>query len=64
MRLDAAVAIAFVLGLASCAKETPPEPDGSQAFVGMRLFDGTGADAIPNGVMVVRDGRIEAVVQN
>ena len=45
--------------------EPVPEPvemtPGLQAFVGGRLIDGTGAVAIENGVLVVRDGRIEAV---
>jgi len=45
--------------------EPVPEPvemtPGLQAFVGGRLIDGTGAAAIENGVLVVRDGRIEAV---
>ena len=34
---------------------------GLQAFVGARIIDGTGSPAIENGVLVVRDGRIEAV---
>ena len=45
--------------------EPVPEPvemtPGLQAFVGGRIIDGTGAAAIENGVLVVRDGRIEAV---
>ena len=41
--------------------EQAATPDGSQAFVGATLFDGTGADTIDNAVIVVRDGRIEAV---
>jgi imidazolonepropionase-like amidohydrolase len=45
---------------AACAPP-PPEPDGSKAFVGIRLYDGTGAAPIDNAVIVVRDGRIEAV---
>jgi imidazolonepropionase-like amidohydrolase len=32
-----------------------------QAFVGARLIDGTGAPPIDNAVLLVRDGRIEAV---
>jgi imidazolonepropionase-like amidohydrolase len=32
-----------------------------KAFVGARVIDGTGAAAIENAVVVVRDGRIEAV---
>ena len=41
--------------------EQAATPDGSQAFVGATLFDGTGADTIDNAVIIVRDGRIEAV---
>src|SRR3989304_378582 len=46
---------------AGCAPPPPPEPDGSKAFVGVRLFDGTGASPVESAVIVVRDGRIEAV---
>ena len=41
--------------------EEAAEPDGSQAFLGATVFDGTGADVINDAVIVVRDGRIEAV---
>ena len=34
---------------------------GLQAFVGARIIDGTGGAAVEDGVLVVRDGRIEAV---
>jgi len=54
--------LAIVLAIASaCAPPPPPEPDGSKAFVGARLYDGTGASPIENAVIIVRDGRIEAV---
>jgi imidazolonepropionase-like amidohydrolase len=59
-------AIVFA-GVASfaCAPPEPTEnasaPDGSQAFIGATVFDGTGADVIPNAVIIVRDGRIEAI---
>ena len=49
----------------SCGGEPEAPPveitPGLQAFVGARIIDGTGAAAIENGVLVVRDGRIEAV---
>ena len=49
----------------SCGGEPEAPPveitPGLQAFVGARIIDGTGASAIENGVLVVRDGRIEAV---
>ncbi len=35
--------------------------EGLTAFVGGRIIDGTGADPIDDGVLLVRDGRIEAV---
>ncbi len=48
-----------------CGGEPEPAPiemtPGLQAFVGARIIDGTGAAAVENGVLVVRDGRIEAV---
>ena len=34
---------------------------GLQAFVGARIIDGSGNAAVEDGVLVVRDGRIEAV---
>ena len=44
----------------------PPAPaveitPGLQAFVGARLIDGTGGTPVEDSVLVVRDGRIEAV---
>jgi len=57
MLLATAIAILSI----GCAPPPPPEPDGSKAFVGVRLFDGTGASPVDNAVIVVRDGRIEAV---
>ena len=44
-----------------CQTEQAVTPDGSQAFIGATLFDGTGAATIDNAVIVVRDGRIESV---
>jgi imidazolonepropionase-like amidohydrolase len=55
------LAIVIAIVSAACAPTPPPEPDGSKAFVGARLFDGTGAAPVENAVIVVRDGRIEAV---
>ncbi len=55
------LAAAAAILSAGCAPPPPPEPDGSKAFVGVRLFDGTGAAPLENAVIVVRDGRIEAV---
>ena len=56
------IALVSLLALGCAPQEAPPvEPDGSKAFVGATLFDGTGADVVENAVIVVRDGRIEAV---
>jgi imidazolonepropionase-like amidohydrolase len=49
---------AFALALGCAAP--PAGPDGSKAFVGARLFDGTGAEPIDDAVVVVKDGRIVA----
>ena len=43
------------------AQASDPAAEGLTAFVGARIIDGTGAVPIENGVMLVRDGRIEAV---
>ena len=45
------------------ATEAPPVEitQGLQAFVGARIIDGTGDAAVDDGVLLVRDGRIEAV---
>ncbi|MCH7826181.1 MAG: amidohydrolase family protein [Acidobacteria bacterium] len=62
-----AVLIAGLLAVACSApgqqatEATDPTAQGLTAFVGARIIDGTGADAIENGVLLVRDGRVEAV---
>ena len=57
--------VAVLLGLgivtAACGEAPVEVTPGLQAFVGARIIDGTGADAVENGVLVVRDDRIEAV---
>src|ERR1700704_3477397 len=40
---------------------TEPIPNDVQAWVGVRIIDGTGRSAIENATLVVRNGRIEAV---
>src|SRR5215469_813324 len=47
--------------LRELARAAPPERSGSFAIAGARLVDGTGAPAIEDSVVVVRDGRIAAV---
>jgi imidazolonepropionase-like amidohydrolase len=47
-----------MLDLADLGHQIKPEAEGSYAIVGARLIDGTGAAAIENATVVVRDGRI------
>jgi imidazolonepropionase-like amidohydrolase len=47
--------------LATAARTAPPTRLGAYAITGARVIDGTGAAPIENAVIVVRDGRIEAV---
>ncbi len=60
-RLLVTAAIVAAASIVGCAAPSPPEPDGSKAFIGARLFDGTGKDAVANAVLLVRDGRVVAV---
>ena len=62
--------LALVLGLGAAVAggcgggtETPAVEmtPGLHAFVGARIIDGTGSAAVENGVLLVRDGRIESV---
>jgi imidazolonepropionase-like amidohydrolase len=46
--------------LTAIARRVPPERTGSYAIVGARLIDATGAPAIEDSVVIVRDGRIAA----
>jgi len=50
-----------VLGLLTLYSSTSSANEGSIAFVGARLIDGTIADPIEDGVVVITDGRIRAV---
>lgn len=45
----------------SCGKQKEDQASGVTAFTGATVWDGAGSDPIPNGVMVVRDGRIVSV---
>jgi len=42
-------------------KESPPLKSGTYALAGGTIVDGTGRPAVPDGVVMVRDGRIAAV---
>ena len=46
--------------LDALGRQVRPEATGAFAIVGARLIDGTGAPAIPDAVVIVRDGRIVA----
>ena len=60
----AGLAVGLVVDLAFPAMASAAQARGSAsqagvtALVGARIWDGTGAAAIPNGMMLVRDGRI------
>jgi imidazolonepropionase-like amidohydrolase len=47
--------------LDALGRQVTPEASGAFAIVGARLIDGTGAPAIEDSVVIVRDGRIAAV---
>jgi len=56
------IAFMLVIGLlTACGAPEPVQVGSARAFVGARIIDGTGGNPIDNGVLVVRDGRIEAV---
>jgi imidazolonepropionase-like amidohydrolase len=47
--------------LAACAESpAPPSEPASLAIVGAQLIDGTGGDPVPDSVIVIRDGRVQA----
>ena len=58
--LVAFVSVSVVAGVA-CGSGTEEQPVDMTAFVGARIIDGTGSEPIEDGVLLVRDGRIEAV---
>jgi imidazolonepropionase-like amidohydrolase len=63
-RITLAGALAWIaVACASPSPETPPAtpPTGEKAFVGATILDGTGAVPIANGVLLVKDGKIQAV---
>ncbi|MFQ5932944.1 MAG: hypothetical protein ACE5MM_11105 [Nitrospiraceae bacterium] len=51
----------LLAGLLSCAPQSAPPVEGVKVFVGARIVNGTGNTPIENAVMLVREGRIEAV---
>ena len=50
--------------LFACLIACTPIHAQTQAFTGARIFDGTGKPMIENGVLIVRDGRVDAVGSN
>jgi imidazolonepropionase-like amidohydrolase len=59
LSLVAGLALDLVLpGVASAAQTRGSDQAGVTALVGARIWDGTGTAAIPDGVMLIRDGRI------
>src|SRR5262245_36685209 len=68
-RIMLTIVAALGLGYSSAAVPSPASFNGAgvrissnvRAFVGAKIIDGTGKAAIGDAVLVVRDGRIEAV---
>jgi imidazolonepropionase-like amidohydrolase len=52
--------VLLLVALLAAAPE-PADPSGVKAFLGSRLFVGTGEAAIEDAVLLVREGRVEAV---
>ena len=62
MKIRSMVLLVLALCVLGACGGPPPEPEeGLYAFVGARVIDGTGNPAMEDAVLVVRDGRIEAV---
>ena len=62
MKIRSMVLLLLVLCVLGACGGPPPEPEeGLYAFVGARVIDGTGNLAMEDAVLVVRDGKIEAV---
>jgi imidazolonepropionase-like amidohydrolase len=47
--------------LAAIQRHVPPEKMGTFAIAGATLVDGTGSAAVPDSIVIVRDGRVAAV---
>jgi imidazolonepropionase-like amidohydrolase len=62
-----AVCVAVLAGLSAACTDNPPADSASagsgalMAFTGAVIIDGTGAPAVKDGVLVVSEGRIQAV---
>ena len=54
--------LSITILIARCGGGPPPEPEaGLYAYVGATVIDGTGNPPVEDAVLVVRDGRIEAL---
>ncbi|MBA3442840.1 MAG: amidohydrolase family protein [Pyrinomonadaceae bacterium] len=60
-RLAALLGVALLAVSISSGKQTTLSASALKAFIGARIIDGTGRAPIENAVIVVRNGRIEAV---
>jgi len=56
----AALTAGLILTATACAGGSSDDADGGgvTALVGARIWDGTGADVIPDGILLIQDGRI------
>lgn len=53
--------LGVVLVMVGCASETAPPLEDINVFSGATIIDGTGGNPLSDGVIVVREGRIEAI---
>ena len=55
--------VGLILAFATCTGRSSDDTDvgGLTAVVGARIWDGTGADVIADGILLIRDGRIMGV---
>lgn len=60
-RICVFVSFLLLLTAMSCASREAAPPDGVTAFVGSRVIADASGDPIGDGVLLVRDGRVEAV---
>ena len=56
LKLTSATAAGLLIGC-----KFAQQAGATLSLINGRLIDGTGADAIPNGAVVIRNGRIQAV---
>jgi len=63
LSLLATGSLSAILTTVVFAQSTKPSADPGQAWVDVRIVDGTGRPAIEHGTFLVRNGRIEAVGQ-